>query len=489
MSSNKRGELEKTLGTKDIIALAFGTMIGWGWIMLAGTWVATGGSIGAIIAFGIGAILCVFVGLTYAELTPALPLAGGELVFSYRSMGYNGSWLCGWMITFAYIGVACWEGPAFVTAIEFLLGDAASFFQTGYLWSIAGFDVYLVWALFGGIVSIILSILNFRGVKQVAIFQACATIGLAIGGVCFLVSALVNGNSEWMFPAITSSAGISAVILAVPAMFVGFDVIPQAAEEMNFPLKKIPRVLIISICLAAFWYMFMILAISLSAPPDFRAESAINGIPVADSFSYAMGGPIFGKFMIVAAICGILSSWNGFIIGATRVLFSMGRAKMIPGVFAKLHPTHNTPVAAIVLVGVLTAVSPLLGKQSLGWFVDASAFGTVIAYFMVVLSFIILRKKEPNLARPFVAPGGMLFGVIALLVSIFFISLYTPLSPSGGLAIECWYMVLGWLILGIVFYIIVAIQNKSVTPAERDYLLFGDKYTRFPGEGGAKPRD
>ena len=125
MSSNGgRQELQKSLNMKDVLALAFGTMIGWGWIMLAGSWVGNGGTLGAIIAFLLGGVMAIFVGLTYAELTPALPLAGGELVFSYRAMGYNASWFTGWMITLAYLGVAAWEGPALSNALGFLFGNA-----------------------------------------------------------------------------------------------------------------------------------------------------------------------------------------------------------------------------------------------------------------------------------------------------------------------------------------------------------------------------
>lgn len=163
----ERAELKKVMNLKDVMSLAFGTMIGWGWIMLAGVWVAAAGVVGAVAAFIIGAILCIFVGLTYAELTPALPLAGGELVFAYRGLGYKASWFTGWMITFAYVGVAAWEGPAMVTAIDYIIPLP----RFGYLWTVAGFDVYLSWILVGSIGGLILAILNYRGVKPAAIFQ------------------------------------------------------------------------------------------------------------------------------------------------------------------------------------------------------------------------------------------------------------------------------------------------------------------------------
>ncbi|MEG0829223.1 MAG: amino acid permease [Anaerovoracaceae bacterium] len=472
--NSERQELKKSLSMKDVLALAFGTMIGWGWIMLAGTWVASGGVVGALIAFLFGAVMCMFVGLAYAELTPALPLAGGELVFSFRAMGYNASWLTGWMITFAYVGVAAWEGPALSTAIGFLFSGKLP--TLGTLYNVAGQDVTGMFLLIGCVGGLILSYVNFKGAKASAIFQTTATLAMAIGGVAFFIGGVTAGSIENMIPVFTNGKGVVAVVLMVPAMFVGFDVIPQAAEEMNIPLGKIGKVIIISICMAAVWYMLMIFSIALSAPADVRSAA---GIPVAESFAYALGSPVFGKIMIIAAMCGILTSWNGFIVGATRVLFAMGRAKMLPQIFAKVHPKHGSPVAAIILVGIITIASPLLGSGALSWFVNASAFGTVVAYFMVALSFLILRTKEPELARPYKVKGGKIVGVAAVAVALFFIALYLPgISPNPLGKIE-WFLVGGWVVLGVILFIVNKMQNKDVTASETEYLMFGDEYKRF----------
>lgn len=469
-AGSSRGSLDKVLGIRDIVSLAFGTMVGWGWVMLAGVWVASAGVFGAILAFIIGAILCIFVGLTYAELTPALPLAGGELVFSYRGLGYKASWVTGWMICLAYVGVAAWEGPAFVTAIDYIIPIP----RAGFLWTIAGFDVYLTWVALGAIIGLILCVLNYRGVKDAAIFQTMATLALVIGGLLFLFGGVVKGGVSNMVPSTTSLGGLVAVLLMVPAMFVGFDVIPQAAEEMNIPLRKIAKVLISSILMAAAWYILMIIGISLLAPAEIRDTTSI---PVADSFAYALNSPLAGKIILITGICGILTSWNGFIIGATRVIFAMSRAKMLPPIFSKVHPRFGTPSAAIILVGFITCLSPLLGSKALVWFVDASALGTVIAYFMVSLSFIALRVKEPSLERPYMVKSGKVIGVIAVLVSLFFISLYMPFGP-GGLGPVEWAMIAFWIVLGFILAILNRKNTRSVSIGEREYLMFGDDYSR-----------
>ena len=480
MSNNGgRQELQKSLNMKDVLALAFGTMIGWGWIMLAGSWVGNGGTLGAIIAFLLGGVMAIFVGLTYAELTPALPLAGGELVFSYRAMGYNASWFTGWMITLAYLGVAAWEGPALSNALGFLFGGKLP--QLGVLYEFQGSQVTGIFLLIGVVGAVIMTILNIAGAKSSAIFQTTATVAMAIGGIAFFVSGVATGEVENLKPMFTDGQGLVAVILAVPAMFVGFDVIPQAAEEMNMPLNKIGKVMIIAIVMAATWYIIMILGTAMSTPGDVLSGYVNDPdcVPVANCFAYALGSPVWGKLMICAAMCGILTSWNGFFVGASRVIFSMARAHMLPGIFAKVNK-KGVPVAAILLVGIVTILSPLLGKSALVWFVDAAAFGTVVAYFMVSLSFLILRKKEPDLARPFKVNAGIVVGILAVGVALFMATLYLPLySPAPLLGIE-WALVGGWIVLGIILFIAnKAGANGKKSKAEIEYQMFGDEYKRF----------
>ena len=458
------GGLRRSLTFKDVVILAFSTMIGWGWVVLSGSWVCEGGALGAAIAFIIGAILCIFVGMAYAELTPMLPFAGGELVFSYKAMGYNASWFTGWMITFAYLGVAAWEGPALATAIDYLIPIP----RIGYLYTIAGFDVYLSWLMIPAVVGVLLMLINFRGINISATFQAIITAVLALGGIGFAVVSCIKGDSSNMTPLITDSKGIFTVVLAVPAMFVGFDVIPQAAEEMKLSMKKIPKAIIFSICLAAAWYIIMIFSSAVSAPAGVLGD---GGLSVVNAINHAAGSTLAGKLIIVTAIMGILTSWNGFIIGATRVLFSMGRAGMMPKKFGKLHQKHSTPYIAVLFVGIITIFTPLLGKNSLSWFVDASAFGTVIAYFMVSLSFFILRFRFPDMDRPFKVKGGKAIGLIAMAISLFFIVLYLPVGSSSLLPVE-WVIVAVWVIVGLVIYL-CTLKNKKNNKEECERAIYG----------------
>ena len=226
---------QRVLGRTDVLTLAFGTMIGWGWVVLSGLWIHEAGMIGSLIAFAIGAVLCILVGLTYAELTAALPLAGGEMVYAYRAMGNGMAWLIGWAISFAYIGVAAWEGIALATAIDYILPIP----KVWHLWDVAGYSVYGSWAVVGMIGALALLLLNFRGVRPAAIFQVMATSFLFLVGLIFIFGGISFGSTEYITSNVTSVKGIIAVLLMVPSMFVGFDVIPQSAEEMNLHFAKL----------------------------------------------------------------------------------------------------------------------------------------------------------------------------------------------------------------------------------------------------------
>ena len=111
----KKSEFDKVLSSKDILVIAFGAMIGWGWVISTGDWINRGGALGAAIGFALGGIMIFFVGLTYAELTAAMPQCGGEHVFSYKAMGATGSFVCTWGIILGYVGVVCFEACAFPT--------------------------------------------------------------------------------------------------------------------------------------------------------------------------------------------------------------------------------------------------------------------------------------------------------------------------------------------------------------------------------------
>ena len=426
----KKSEFDKVFSAWDILVIAFGAMIGWGWVVSTGDWIGRGGVLGAVIGFAIGGIMVFFVGLTYAELTAAMPQCGGEHVFSYKAMGPVGSFICTWAIILGYISVVCFEACALPTIITYIYPG----FLKGYLYTVAGFDIYASWLAVAMIVASVVS-----------------------GDASNLTPQLFAGDS-----ASTTMKAIMSVAVMTPFFFIGFDVIPQAAEEINVPLKKIGMIMILSIVLAVAFYALIILGVGyVMSPSDISSSQAGSGLVTADAMAKAFHSSIMSKVLIVGGMCGIVTSWNSFLIGGSRAMYSMAESYMIPRTFRKLHKTHKTPVNALYLIGGLSILAPLFGRKMLVWIVDAGNFGCCLAYCMVSLSFIILRKKAPEMARPYKVKHYKIVGVLAVLMSGFMVAMYIIPGSGSNLVPQEWAMAGGWAVLGIIFFIVCKLKYKE----------------------------
>lgn len=452
----QKSKFDKVMGAWDILVIAFGAMIGWGWVINSGDWITTAGFAGSIIAMLIGGVMVFFVGLTYAELTSAMPQCGGEHVFSYRAMGPTGSFVCTWMIILGYVATSAFEATALPTVITYLFPE----FNQVYLYSIAGKDIYLTTILLGVGVAVLITFINIRGAKTAAILQTVLIAIIAIAGILLVVGSAVNGDGAnitgqmWESGTGTTLGSVFKVACMTPFLFIGFDVIPQAAEEINVPYKKIGKIMLLSIFLAVAWYLLIIFAVCYIMPQSAIAQemSSQNGLVSAKAIEIAFRSPLMGKVLIIGGLCGIITSWNSFLMGGSRALYSMGESLMIPKMFGKLGK-HKTPEAAIILCGIACVVAPFFGRGVLVWLVDAASFGCVIAYMFVSISFCILRKKKPEMARPYKVKAGRFVGVMAVLMAGFMTLLYiVPASFSAALVWQEWIVVGIWLALGAFFY-------------------------------------
>ena len=463
--TQKKSEFNKVLNAWDILVIAFGAMIGWGWVVSTGGWIEKGGVIGAALGFAIGGIMIFFVGLTYAELTAAMPQCGGEHVFSYWAMGSTGSFICTWMIVLGYVSVACFEACAFPMIITYLWPG----FLKGYMYTVAGFDIYASWLITAIVIAFLIMLINIIGAKTAAILQTVLTCIIGGAGILLIVASVINGTVDnldgQIFAGTTTGVNIKAIIGVAamsPFYFIGFDVIPQAAEEINVPPKKIGNILILSVVLAVIFYAFVIIAVGfVMNPGDIIASQEATGLVTADAMAAAFNTKIMAKVIIVGGMCGIVTSWNSFLLGGSRAMYSMAESYMIPKFFAKLHPKHKTPVNALILIGILTMLAPFAGRKMLVWISDAGNFGCCFAYCMVALSFMILRKKEPDMPRPYKVPCYKFFGTMAVIMSGFMVAMYCIPGSGGNLILQEWLMVLGWSALGVVFYVVCKVKYKE----------------------------
>lgn len=441
--SGKRG-----LNRLDVFVLAFGAMIGWGWVVLSGEWIERAGTLGAMLAFAVGGVLVLFVGLVYAELASAMPTTEGVLRFSKTALGARSAFICTWAIVLGFLAVIAFEAVALPTVINYLFPGYAK----GYLYTVAGFDVYATWLAVGIGCSLLVALINYIGIKFAATLQTVLTCIILLIGILLAGGTAVNGSAENMEPLFAHDGlgGLLAVAVTTPFFYVGFDVIPQAAGEMHIASKKIGRILIISVAFAVAWYVLIVACVGATLTHDAMRASEL---PTADAMRAAFGNhPIAGKILVIGGISGILTSWNAFYIGASRLLYAMAKERMLPAWLGKKHEKFDTPVNAILLIAVITSLAPLLGKNMLSWLSNAGSFATVITYLIVSVSFLILRKKRPEMERPYRIRNWKFVGAGAVLLCLLMLALYMPGLPSALVWPYEWAILIAWTLFGFILY-------------------------------------
>lgn len=441
-------DFKRTLGKSGIFFLGFGSMIGFGWVVLTGGWIEDAGAGGVAVAFLIGGAIMALVGLVYGELASAIPLAGGEHNYLLRGMGPRLAMLGSWGIVGGYVTVMMFQTIAAPRAATYLFPGLAQI----PMYEFVGEQVYLTWVLFAVGISAILTVLNIRGMRNSSLFQTSIMMFLVLVAVTMLISTFFAGDVANVEPIFTGgSAGIIAVLVVVPFLMVGFDIIPQAAEESNIPRRQLGKLIILSVVTATVFYIVIATTTSFAAP---ARELFGFDLATGDALAYMLGHDFWGNLVIAGGLAGVVTTWNAFMVGASRLLWAMSNSGMIPKWFSKMNKKNGTPVNALIFLGILTAIAPFVGEVMLDWAVDAGSPSIVITYLLVAVTFLILRRREPDMERPMrVGKGdklGVVVGVGAVLSTAGLLVLYLPGMPAF-LDLGPWLLFTAWWVAGIIF--------------------------------------
>ena len=462
MIDSKKTELSRSLNSLDVIVVAFGAMIGWGWVVSSGQWISSGGVLGTVLGFLIGGLMIFFVGLTYAELTTAMPKTGGEQNFSYAAFGPTGSFICTWALVLSYVGVVCFEACSFPTIIQYLFPG----FLQGYLYNVAGFPVYASWLAVAIATAAFIVYINYIGTKRAAKLQTILTCVIGGVGILLVIASAITGNIDNVYNNLlvgdTPSLEIKNVFklaIMTPFFLFGFDIIPQAAEEIKVPLKRLGKIMLFSIVLAVGFYALVTVGIgNVMSKEDIVDSMAGSGLVTADAMALAFGNSDMAKVLIFAGLCGIVTTWISFLLGGSRVLFAMAQARMIPQIFGKLHTKYKTPYISIIFLGVISILSVFFGRVMLIWIVDAANFACCLAYCVVAMSFWVLRKKRTDLHRPYRVHNWRVVGVLAIVMSGIMATMYLIPGTNCSFVWQEWIIVGGWTVIGI----LLAIRGKRL---------------------------
>ena len=479
--TTKEPKLKKDLNQLHVWAIAFGCIIGWGSFINPGKkFLPNSGVAGTAIAMVLGALVMIVLAFSYAYMVPKYPKAGAEFTFTKKCMGKIPAFLCGWFLVAASLTNVPMNSTAIGLIVDGLDG-AADILKWGFHYQIAGFDIWLGEMIVAMAILIFFGIMNIIGVKKagfistiLAVLLATSAFTLCIAGICSAKATGINMQPIWGFDkaaAIKAGAttanindfahvgtrGILGAVLATfaitPWAYVGFDAIPQAAEEVNFSNRKILMIMVIAILFGCFVYTSnnTVAAAALTNWPDRVLAGEWVLLVAAEELLGTFGKVLLG----IGVSCAVLSGIMGFYFSASRIMYSMSQDGYLPAWFGVVDEKYQTPKNAMIFCIVISLSGPILGREALGWFVDMSAIGASIGYFFTCAATIITQRQDQD-GTPLIrtmAILGVIFSVIFVILQL------VPIPGLSGVHFgrESYLMLVVWIVIGFVFYVR---QNK-----------------------------
>ena len=468
--------LKKTLGSRSLIALGIGAIIGAGLFSITGSAAANNAGPAVTISFIIAAFGCAFAGLCYAEFASMIPVAGSAYTYSYATMGEFIAWIIGWDLVLEYaVGAATvsisWSRylvkflgyydihlPAYLTLSPFNSATLAD-----------GSVVYGMVNLPAVLIVILMSLLLVRGTKESAFFNGII-VALKVSVVLIFIALgwgyIDYANYTPYIPVNTGefgSYGWSGIIRAAAIVFfayIGFDAVSTAAQEAKNPKKDMPIGILVSLAICTVLYIiFAHVMTGVTNYTSFQGADGIAPVAVAIDHMGEIGAnglvtpayPWLNKAIIIAILAGYSSVIMVMLMGQSRVFFSMSKDGLIPKVFSDVHPRFGTPAKSNLLFMVFVSLfAAFVPADIVG---EMTSIGTLLAFVLVCLGVIVLRYTHPELPRAFRTPLVPLVPALGIATCIFMM-VFLP-----G---DTWLRLVIWLAIGFVIYFLYSKKNSKL---------------------------
>ena len=425
----------RTLSTVDLTFLGIGGIIG------SGVFVLTGIGLSFIAA----GLLCMLVGLAYAELASLIPAAGSAYAYTFASLGEGMAFLCGWSLIIGYIVTASAVAVGFSAYFSGMMASLGmeipkALLTTAPEGGIINLPAVVITLLIGGILA--------HGTKESSRLNTILISLTLCAIVAFVVVTSPHmdlaKNMEPFLP--FGAAGIMTGAAVVFFSFMGFDTVATSAEECKTPEKSLPIGIIASVfvCLC----IYSVVAFVLTGTVNY------TDLDRADPVAYCLrliGYAGLANLVTVGILFGMITTLIVYIFGQARVFFAMSRDGFLPKTMANIHPKYGTPYFITLVGSVLIAF--IAGCVPMLYIVELANTGVLAAFFIVFVGLIALRRNSPDLPRTFtfpmlyvLAPIGMvvclyLIWALSLVTNITFIILmilgyffYTSYAPKH----RCW---------------------------------------------------
>ena len=431
--------LDKSLGLVALLALGIGGIIGAGIFVLSGQAAANYAGPSITISFILAALGCGLCGLCYAEFASLIPIAGSAYTYAYATLGELIAWIIGWDLILEYIFCGATVAVGWSGYIVSLLKDVGIVIPT----SLANPPFNLP-AMF---IIALMTILQLIGLRQSTAVNNIIVVVKTIVILLFIFGGLGYINQQnWLpfIPENTGEFGIygwSGVLRGAGVVFftyIGFDAISCAAQEARNPQRDMPIAIMGSLLIATILYIAVVLVLTGIVP---YTELNVPD-PIAVGVNAVGEGLRWLKPIIkIGAIAGMSSVIVTFILGQSRVFYAMAKDGLLPPQFAAIHPQFRTPYISIILSGASAML--LAGLLPISVLGELVSIGTLLAFLIVCIAVLVLRRTRPDLPRPFKTPLVPLVPINGALIS----GLQMLSLPS-----DTWLRLIIWLAVGLLIY-------------------------------------
>lgn len=445
---------KKGMTTTDFFGLAFGSMIGIGWVISVPQWMASAGSLGAIIALAATILLIIPIGFVYGELTSSLKLSGGEFAYTHYALGKWPAFICGWFLILGYLIILPWVA----ISVPLLFAYAFPLLNSYPLYTLMGQVVYLPHILLSLAMIFGLSWLNYRGAKLSARFQTIATAMMLVTFLAFLGGGFFLGDPQNAAPLLQTENGhaLSGIILAVSSILFfmnGFDTVSKTVDEAEASInyKNLGKVTVGTILLGGGLYMVIVLASAFLMPASEMGE--MGALPLIHALEARSGSMLLPLIVVFGVLLGVITTFNGFLLAGSRLIQSFAARGFIPKGFAAEHTRYKTPYKTVWAMAAFSIVGTLFGSGALLPLVIMGGIAFLIAWFCMAFAAVTIRLKQPHLQKPYKMPGGIYMAFAATLFSaILLAAMLIPGTPiSMGMTEYVLFFI--WLAVGAVLYV------------------------------------